>query len=82
MEGVIGVDKHLATSDYIVGDAPTIADFSLSGYLYYPQEESGYDIAATFPHIAAWLERMKAIPGWAPPYDLLPGDRILPKWAA
>lgn len=74
------VDKHLATSPYMVGTSPTIADFSLCGYLFYPLEESGYEVANRFPHIAAWLERVKAIPGWAPPYEVLPGARIAPKW--
>ena len=74
------VDKHLAASPYIVGAAPTIADFSLCGYLFYPVEESGYEVQARFPNIAAWLERVKKIPGWASPYDILPGERIAPKW--
>jgi glutathione S-transferase len=74
------VDKHLAGRRYLVGAGPTIADFSLSGYRFYAVEESGYDIAASFPNIAAWVERMKAVPGWAPPYEMLPGTRIPPKW--
>ncbi len=69
------VDQHLAGRDYLVGDAPTIADFSLSGYLFYPREESGYDVARDFPHIAAWVARLKQIPGWADPYSLMPGGR-------
>ncbi len=74
------VDKHLAASPYMVGTSPTIADFSLCGYLFYPVDESGYEVASRFPHIAAWLGRMKTIPGWALPYDMLPGERIAPKW--
>lgn len=74
------VDKHLASSPFAVGAAPTIADISLCGYLYYPVEESGYDVPARFPHIATWLERVKSIPGWASPYDILPGEQIAPKW--
>jgi glutathione S-transferase len=63
-------DKHLATQPFIAGAAPTIADFSLAGYIYYP-EETGID-RAKFPHIAAWAERLKALPGWKHPYDLMP----------
>jgi glutathione S-transferase len=74
------VDKHLATRPFLVGAAPTIADFSMSGYLFYPLEESGYDYRAHFPSIGAWIERMKTVPGWAPPYDVLPGARLAPKW--
>jgi glutathione S-transferase len=74
------VDKHLASGSFLVGEAPTIADFSLSGYLFYPKEESGYDVRGRFPAIAAWLERLRSLPGWADPYDVLPGERIAPKW--
>ena len=74
------VDKHLAARPFMVGSSPTIADFSLCGYLFYPFEESGYEIAPRFPNIAAWLTRIKALPGWASPYDILPGARIAPKW--
>lgn len=74
------VDKHLAKSDFVVGKAPTVADISLCGYLFYPVEESGYEIGARFPHIQSWRERMRNLPGWASPYEILPGDRIAPKW--
>ena len=81
MDSAFGiVNKHLAASDFIVGDAPTIADFSLCGYLFYPVEESGYEVEQRFPHIGAWLARVRALPGWALPYDILPGERLLPKW--
>ena len=74
------VEKHLSKGDYIVGDAPTIADLSMCGYLYYPAEESGYDIPKTWPAMARWLERLKAVPGWKPPYDMMPGERVAPRW--
>jgi glutathione S-transferase len=73
------VDKHLDGHLFMVGDAPTIADFSLSGYLFYPVEESGYDIAGRFPNIHAWRSRLQALPGWGDPYEVLPGERIAPK---
>jgi glutathione S-transferase len=74
------VDKHLANREYMVGSQPTIADMSLCGYLYYPAEESGYDVARTHPAISRWLERLRALPGWRPPYELMPGERIAPRW--
>ncbi|MEJ6022804.1 glutathione S-transferase family protein [Ramlibacter sp. PS4R-6] len=74
------VEKHLATQPYMVGDAPTLADISMCAYLLYPKEEHGYDIAATHPNIAKWLDRVRAIEGWQHPYDLLPGERVAPKW--
>ena len=72
------VDKHLAKSKFMVGDQPTTADFSLAGYVYYPVEEHGYDWVKTHPGIHAWTERLRAVPGWKPPYELMPGERIAP----
>ena len=74
------VDKHLAGRAFIVGDALTIADISLSGYLFYPAEESGYVLEERFPNLAAWRDRLRAAPGWGDPYEVLPGERIAPKW--
>lgn len=70
------LDSHLQDRPFVVGDQPTIVDLSMSGYLVFPKEESGYDLAASHRAIAAWLERLAAIPGWQGPYDLLPGKRL------
>jgi glutathione S-transferase len=67
------VAKHLATRSFIVGTAPTIADISMCGYLFYPAEEFGFDIAAEHPAIGAWLGRIRALPGWTHPHELMPG---------
>ncbi len=69
-------DKHLAGQQFIVGAKPCIADFSLAGYIFYPIDESGIDVAAAYPNIHAWRERLRALPGWKAPYDLMPGERI------
>jgi len=74
------VDKHLAGRRYIVGDALTIADMSLSGYLFFPPEESGYVLEERFRNLAAWRDRLKTAPGWGDPYEVLPGERVAPKW--
>jgi glutathione S-transferase len=70
------VDKRLSARPFILGERPTIADVSLVGYLYYPAAEFGFDIAAEHKHIAAWLDRIKALPGWKHPYDLMPGHPL------
>jgi len=81
LDNAFGIlDKHLAGREFVVGAAPTIADLSLSGYLFYPEEESGYQVAGRLENIAAWVERIRAVPGWADPYDVLPGERSAPKW--
>lgn len=72
------VEKHLGTSKFMVGNSPTIADFSLAGYMFFPPEESGYDWAKTNPNLHAWTQRIRALPGWKDPYELMPGERIKP----
>ena len=67
------VNKRLEQAPFLLGARPTIADVSLAGYLYYPVEEFGFDIGKDHPAVAGWRERLKALPGWAHPYDLMPG---------
>ncbi|HEY0588181.1 MAG TPA: glutathione S-transferase [Pseudoduganella sp.] len=67
------VDKHLADKKFLVGDRLTIADLSLLGYVYMP-EETGIDMRA-FPNLAAWKERISDLPGWRHPHDLMPGKK-------
>jgi glutathione S-transferase len=67
------VNQRLASRAFILGGRPTIADLSLTGYLCYPAEEFGFDIAADHKNIGAWLARIKALPGWQHPYELMPG---------
>ena len=66
------LDDHLAARDWIVGDAPTIADLSCCSYLYYP-EPFGFD-RRDWPHISRWLDGIAALPGWKHPYDMMPGN--------
>jgi glutathione S-transferase len=67
------VEKRLTGRQFLVSDKPTIADISMTAYFYYPPEEFGFDIAKEYPAIGAWLARMKALPGWGHPNDLMPG---------
>jgi len=70
------LDNRLAPRPFVLGARPTIADLSLVAYLFYPVEEFGFDIAGEHRHIAAWLERVRALPGWAHPYALMPGHPL------
>jgi len=65
------LDTHLRGRSFVVADRATTADLSLCGYLFWP-DEIGVDWAA-YPGIAAWLDRIRALPGWRAPYDLMPG---------
>ena len=66
------LDGHLAGRDWMVGDAPTHADFSCCAYLFYP-EPFGFERAA-FPQIDRWLANIEALDGWKHPYNLMPGS--------
>jgi glutathione S-transferase len=72
------VDKHLAVRPFMLGEQLTIVDFSFAGYVYYPKEETGFDIETAFPAIHAWRQRLAALPGWKPPYELMPVGSPLP----
>jgi glutathione S-transferase len=70
------LDKRLSTRPFILGERPTIADLSLVGYLYYPADEFGFDVGAQHRNVAVWLDRIKTLPGWKHPYDLMPGHPL------
>jgi len=70
------LDGHLATHAFAAGDRPSVADFSMMAYLSYPDDETGFDLSTSHPHVHAWLARIAQIPGWRPPFDLLPGKRL------
>jgi glutathione S-transferase len=71
-------DKHFRDRAFVLGERPTIVDFSFAGYVYYPAQETGFDIAAQFPAIDGWRRRIAALPGWKPPYELMPVGVSLP----
>lgn len=56
---------------FLLGDSPTVADFSSCGYMFWPEQAR-----VSYPqHVTAWLERIRALPGWRHPYQM-PG--VLP----
>lgn len=56
------MDSHLATRDWFVGDAVTLADIALYAYTHVA-EEGGFALAET-PHVAAWCARMTDVTGY------------------
>jgi glutathione S-transferase len=71
-------EKHFRDRLFVLGDSPTIVDFSMAGYVYYPAAETGFDVAAEYAAIDAWRGRVAALPGWKPPYELMPVGISLP----
>ncbi len=64
------LDQQLAKRQWVAADRPTIADFSLCGYMFWP-DHIGADWSG-YPHMTAWLERIRALPGWKMPEELMP----------
>ncbi len=70
------LEALLQARTFVAGDQFSIADISMCAYLSFPADETGYDLPARYPSVYAWLQRIAAVPGWTPPYDLLPGQRL------
>ena len=64
------VDQALQGRQWLVGEAPSIADIGCWGRMVF-MAEGGLDIAA-WPNVQAWSRRLAALPGFALPYDLIP----------
>lgn len=69
-EALTFVDQSLAGRQWLVGDTCTIADIGCWGRMVF-MAEGGFDITR-WPNLLAWSERLKAMPGFALPYDLIP----------
>ncbi len=66
------LDEHLAGRDWMVGDAPTIADIDIYGVVAYAPA-GGYEVDA-HANLSAWVKRFEALPGFAPADTLLPQE--------
>lgn len=57
------LEAHLAGQPYLVGDALTLADFSVASPLFYA-ERAGMPLA-DYPQLTGWFGRVAALPCWA-----------------
>ena len=64
------VDQWLVGRQWLVCDHPTIGDIGCWGRMVF-MHEGGLDIT-NWPNVAAWSKRLKAMPGFQLPYDLIP----------
>jgi glutathione S-transferase len=70
-EGALSfVDRALEGRDWLVGDACSIADIGCWGRMVF-MAEGGLEIT-NWPNVMAWSDRIKAMPGYFMPYDLIP----------
>ena len=60
---------ELGTQDFLVGDIPTIADVACCGFMFWAHQ-AGVNLDV-WPNVEAWLLRLRALPGWRAPHDLL-----------
>jgi glutathione S-transferase len=66
------LEDHLTKNNWLAGDQVSIADLSCCGYLFYT-EPFGFE-RKDWPGIDRWLDQIAALPGWKPPYDIMPGN--------
>jgi len=59
-----GMERHLATREFLVGSAYSVADIALYAYTHV-SHEAGIDLAG-YPGIRAWLARVADQPGHVP----------------
>ncbi|MGI9352010.1 MAG: glutathione S-transferase family protein [Rhizobiaceae bacterium] len=74
MSALKTLDGHLQQNDWMAASQPTLADISICGYLFWPDH-----IGVTwddYSGIKPWLARIKELPHWAPPEDLLPAGPV------
>lgn len=70
------IEPHLAAHEWLACGRPTFADiavYPVTSYL----TDAGYD-AADFPNVAAWMDRFRALPGFALQLELMPIDNWPP----
>jgi glutathione S-transferase len=58
------MERTLAGQDWLLGQAPSIADVSLYAYTHVA-DQGGFDLA-DYPGVRAWIERFPGLKGYAP----------------
>ena len=71
------MERHLQSADWFGGAAYGIADMALFAYTHCAAD-GGFDLTA-YPRIEAWLDRVRATPGFVPMADL--GDEAIARLA-
>lgn len=63
------LELRLDASPWAAGAEPTIADVGLFAYTHVAPD-AGFDLIADWPAVAAWVQRVEALPGFV--NDLVP----------
>jgi glutathione S-transferase len=64
------LDAELTGRTFLLGETPCIADLACCSYLFFA-DQAGLDITR-WPHVVAWLSRLRALPRFQEPYALTP----------
>ena len=73
-QGLAILNNHLAKNDFITDYGYSVADIAVFGYTHLA-EEGGFDLRQ-YPHVAAWISRVSATPGFVPIEQLLTGTNV------
>lgn len=70
------LDRHLEGRDWLCGTTPSHADFRMASFLPY---NAIMRLPLTdYPAVAAWNDRLDAIPAWADPFEGLDAPELPP----
>jgi len=58
------LDKHLSVRTWLEFEHPTIADIAVFPYIALAPD--GKIDLAPYPHVLAWIDRVKQLPGYIP----------------
>ncbi|WP_338467329.1 glutathione S-transferase family protein [Novosphingobium sp. ZN18A2] len=59
------MDEQFARRDWLVGKSLTLADIALFAYTHVAEDGGAFHLD-DFPHVKAWIERVRAVPGFVP----------------
>ncbi|MCP3101186.1 glutathione S-transferase family protein [Myxococcus sp. K15C18031901] len=70
------LERHLERHTFLVGERPTVADIGLYAYVHVAPD-AGISLEP-FPHVVAWLARVKALPGHIGPLAPYAANAMVP----
>ncbi|MDJ1158875.1 glutathione S-transferase family protein [Chelatococcus sp. SYSU_G07232] len=63
------LEAELRRQPFLLGERWSIADIACAAYLFWPEE---IDVEwERYPAVTIWLDRLRALPGWRRPEDLM-----------
>ena len=70
--GLDVLERHFEAHEWLVGLEPTIADIDVYGVVAFA-EEGGFDLSER-PGVAAWKDRVEALPGFGTMTEIVPAE--------